>query len=291
MPPSAPYETIAVRPVTGVIGAEIRGVDLSRPLTPRQWEEIRRAYVEHLVIFFPDQQLDHAAHEAFSARFGELTRAHMLHGVEGSAYVQKVFRKATDTGRVNGESWHADGSYLERPYAAVVMRADRVPDFGGDTGFSNMILAYEQLSEGMRSLLEGRCAVHSATRMYGSAYHASKRRFDPGHIANDPALIAEGDREVVHSLVQTHPMSGRRHLYLNRLYVQRIDGMTEEESRPIIDYLCEHAARYEYTCRIRWTDGQVLVWDNRAVLHKAVNDYAGKERRMYRTTIAGGRPD
>jgi taurine dioxygenase len=169
------------------------------------------------------------------------------------------------------------------------MRAVTVPEFGGDTGFLNMVAAYEALSPTMRSVLDGLGAVHSATRVYGSAYQAQDRRFSGASVKTD-LDVAAGDREMVHPLVCTHPGSGRRFLYVNRVYVQRIHGMTEEESRPLLQFLYDHCSKFELTCRVRWAPDQVLVWDNRATMHKAIPDYVGRARLMTRTTIAGPRP-
>jgi taurine dioxygenase len=138
-------------------------------------------------------------------------------------------------------------------------------------------------------VLDGLSLVHSATRIYGSAYHAQQRKFSAASTRTDLDIEA-GDREMVHPLVCTHDASGRRFLYVNQVYVQRIDGMTEAESQPILSFLHAHCARFEFTCRVRWAKDQVLVWDNRAAMHKAIPDYAGRARLMTRTTVAGARP-
>lgn len=283
------FKRIEVRPLNGTIGAEIRGVDLSQPLDDATWSEVREAFHDYLVVYFPDQPITHEQHLAFSRRFGELMRLPQLHSVEGHNEIQIIRRDADDTGRVVGENWHADSTYYECPPLAVVMRAVTVPEFGGDTGFLNMIAAYEALSPKLRSVLDGLSAVHSATRIYGSAYHAQNRKFSASSAKTD-LDIAAGDREMIHPLVCTHPGSGRRFLYLNQVYVQRIDGMTEAESRPLLQFLYDHCSRFELTCRVRWAKDQVLIWDNRAAMHKAIPDYVGRARFMTRTTIAGPRP-
>lgn len=283
------FSRIAVRPLNGCIGAEIRGVDLTRPLAEATWIEVLQAFHDYLVVYFPDQPLSHEQHVAFSRRFGALMRLPQLHSVEGYDEVQIIRRDADDTGRVVGENWHADSTYYECPPAAVIMRAVTVPEFGGDTGFLNMAAAYEALSPKLRVVLNGLSAVHSATRIYGSAYHAQGRKFDPSNAKTD-LDIAAGDREMIHPLVCTHAGSGRRFLYLNQVYVQRIDGMTDAESKPLLQFLYEHCSRFELTCRVRWAKDQVLIWDNRAAMHKAIPDYVGRTRFMTRTTIAGARP-
>jgi taurine dioxygenase len=281
------FRRIEVRPLNGTVGAEIRGVDLRAPLDDETWAEVRQAFADYLVVYFPDQPITHEQHLAFSQRFGELMQMPQLHSVEGHEQIHVIRRDADDQGRVVGENWHADSTYMERPPLAVIMRAVTVPEFGGDTGFLNMVRAYETLSPTMRKVLDGLNAVHSATRIYGSAYQAQAKRFSGVKTEMD---VAAGDREMVHPLVCTHPTSGRRFLYVNKVYVQRIDGMTEEESRPLLQFLHEHCSKFELTCRVRWAPDQVLVWDNRAAMHKAIPDYVGRARYMTRTTIAGPKP-
>jgi alpha-ketoglutarate-dependent taurine dioxygenase len=283
------FKRIEVRPLNGTIGAEIRGVDLREPLDEDTWREVRQAFEDYLVVYFPKQPITHEQHLSFSRRFGTLMQMPQLHAVDGHDEIHVIRRDADDNGRVVGENWHSDSTYMECPPAAVIMRAVTVPEFGGDTGFLNMVQAYETLSPTMRSVLDRLSAVHSATRIYGSAYHAQQRRFSAASTKTD-LDVAAGDREMVHPLVCTHPRSGKRFLYVNRVYVQRIEGMTEQESRPLLDFLYEHCSKFELTCRVRWAPDQVLIWDNRATMHKAIPDYVGRARYMTRTTIAGPRP-
>jgi alpha-ketoglutarate-dependent taurine dioxygenase len=283
------YSHIVVRPLTGVLGAEISGIDLRAPLAPQAWEEIRQAFTDHQVIFFPDQPLSHEQHLAFSRHFGEVIQVPQLHSVDGHPDLQMIRRLATDTGRVIGENWHADSTYMERPPAAVVMRAVAVPDYGGDTGFLSMYAAYEALTPAFRRMVEPLDVVHSATRILGSAYLAQGRRFNSSGARSD-IDIEMADREMSHPLVCTHASSGRKFLYLNKTYSQRIDGFTNEESAPILAFLHEHCARFDFTCRVRWRKDQVLAWDNRCTMHRAIPDYAGHNRLMTRATIAGARP-
>jgi alpha-ketoglutarate-dependent taurine dioxygenase len=285
------FRRIEVRPANGTIGAEIHGVDLSRPLDGETWTEVLQAFHDYLVVWFPGQPLTHEQHLAFSRRFGPLMSMPQLHAVDGFEDIHIIRRDADDQGRVVGENWHADSTYMERPPAAVIMRAVTVPEFGGDTGFLNMVQAYETLSPAMRKVLDGLSVVHSATRIYGSAYLAQNKKVWSARSVKTEMDVAAGDREMVHPLVCTHPGSGRRFLYVNRVYVQRIDGMSDDESRPLLQFLYEHCSRFELTCRVRWARDQVLVWDNRAAMHKAIPDYVGRARYMTRVTIAGSRPE
>lgn len=283
------YRHIHVQPLTGVLGAEITGVDLREPLAAEVWTEIHQAFTDHQVILFPEQPLSHEQHLAFARHFGTVQQLPQLHSVEGHPQVQMIRRLATDTGRVVGENWHADSSYMDEPPLAVVMRAVDVPPYGGDTGFLSMYAAYEALSPAFKALIAPLNVVHSATRIFGSAYLAQNRKFNDASTRND-IDVARGDREVAHPLVCTHAVSGRPFLYLNKTYSQRIEGLTQEESAPIMNYLHEHCARFDFTCRARWRKDQVLVWDNRCTMHRAIPDYTGQHRLMTRVTIAGPRP-
>lgn len=284
----APYRHIEVRPLTGVLGAEIHGLDLREPLPEPVWNEVLRAFGEHLVVYFPNQPVTHDQHMAFARRLGEFIRIPQIHSIDGYEFVQKVRREATDKGRVVGENWHTDSTFMPNPPTAVIMRAIDVPDFGGDTGFLNMYMAYEALSPEFQQLIEGRNAVHSATRIFGTAYHMQKSKYNAtnARVDLDPSL---GDAETVHPMVCTHERTGRKFLYVNKVFVQRIEGMTEKESEPILKYLYEHAERFDFSCRVRWRNDQVLIWDNRSTMHRAVPDYAGKFRYLTRVTV-GGKP-
>jgi taurine dioxygenase len=282
------YRRIEVLPATGVLGAEIRGVDLRQPLDEQTWAEVRHAFLDHGVIYFPDQDISPEQHIAFSQHFGPIEPVPLLKNIEGYPQVQMIRREAHETGRVLGESWHTDSTFLDKPPAAVVMRAVEVPPFGGDTGFLSMYAAYNALSPLMQQTLEGLSAVHSATRIFGSQYQAQNRRFSSTTAREMD--VAAGDRETTHPLVVTHPGSGRKCLYVNQVYCQRIDGMTEAESRPLLQFLYEHAARFDFTCRVRWRANQVLVWDNLCTMHRAIPDYAGQFRFLTRVTIGGQRP-
>jgi alpha-ketoglutarate-dependent taurine dioxygenase len=283
------FKRISVQPLNATIGAEIGGVTFEDAMRDDTFAEIRQAFVDYLVVYFPELPLTHEQHMRLSLRFGELMDMPQLHAVEGFDRIHIIKRDADDNGRVVGESWHADSTYFERPPAAVIMRAVEVPEFGGDTGFLSMYAAYETLSPRMRALLDTLSVVHSATRIYGSAYHAQNKKFSAGSAKTD-LDIAAGDRETVHPLVCTHAESGRRFLYVNQVYAQRFEGMTEAESRPLLQFLYDHCARFENTCRVRWRKDQVLIWDNRCAMHKAIPDYVGRTRYMTRTTIAGQRP-
>jgi len=283
------FKRIEVRPMNSTIGAEIHGVDLTRPLDEQTWQEVRQAFADYLVVYFPNQPLTHDQHLAFSERFGPLMAMPQLLSVEGYEQIHIIKRDADDNSRVIGESWHSDSTYFESPPAAVIMRSVTVPEFGGDTGFLSMYAAYETLSPKLRSILDGLNVVHSATRIYGSAYHAQKKKFSSVNARTDLDIEA-GDREQIHPAVCTHPISGRRFLYLNQVYAQRFEGMTEAESLPLLRFLYDHAARFENTCRVRWQKDQVLIWDNRCAMHKAIPDYIGRARYMTRTTIAGEPP-
>ena len=238
----------------------------------------------------PDQDISHEAHREFASLFGPVDRVPQLHSIDGHPDVQIIRRRATDTGRVVGENWHADSTFLDEPPAAVVMRAVDIPPYGGDTGFLSMYAAYDALTPAFREMIDQLDVVHSATRIFGSMYRAQQARFDAASTRSD-LDVAAGDRETLHPLVARHPRTGRRHLFVNRTYSQRISGMSDAESAPLLAFLYEHCSRYDLTCRVRWKPNQLLVWDNRCTMHRAVADYAGFDRMLTRVTVAGPRPE
>ncbi len=278
--------SLSVNRIAGALGAEISGVDLSQPLDDGVIAEIRRALIEHLVIFFRDQHLTPEQHLAFGRRFGRLQVHDFVDGMDDNREIIEV-RKEPYEMRNFGGGWHSDVSYLERPALGSVLYAREVPDAGGDTMFANQYLAYETLSDGMKQLLGGMRAIHSARLSYGLN---APRRADEGRTSMGIHFTEEAHAEVDHPVVRTHPESGRKCLYVHGGFTVRFQDMTEEESAPLLHYLYRHAVRPEFTCRFRWEKNSIAFWDNRCVQHNAINDYQGKRRVMHRVTIEGERP-
>lgn len=280
------YREIEVRPLTGALGAEILGLDLRQPLNDAQRTELLDAFHRHSVISIPDQELDPDQHMAFGAHFGPIMDLPHIPRVPGYELLHQVRREADEDTRLAGENWHSDSTFLASPPAAIVMRAVDVPAYGGDTMFTSNYLGYETLSPGMRAIVDQLKAVHSATRVFGKQAQANPKKY----AQREDVSVDEGERETVHPVVCTHAGSGRKHLFLNRTYTQRFDNMTPEESKPLMDFLCDHIARVEFNCRMRWRNNTVVVWDNRATMHRAIPDFFGKFRYLQRTTHSGNRP-
>jgi taurine dioxygenase len=273
---------IEVRPVAGALGAEISGVDLARDLTDETVATIRRAWLEHLVVFFRDQTLSPAGFLDFATRFGEPIEYPFVKGLPEFPKIIPVLKLAHE--QVNfGGIWHSDTAYLERPPMASLLIAREVPPAGGDTEFANMYAAWEALSEGMRRLLEPLAAVNSS-----ALADVSKTRED--RMKDNARADAAKQYEAEHPVVRVHPETGRKALYVNVAHTERFRGMTREESAPILKYLFAHQVRPEFTCRFRWRPGSIAFWDNRCAQHNAINDYAGHRRLMHRITLAGDRP-
>ena len=281
--PHTAYEHITVAPVSGAIGAEIGGVDLAKPLSDGALAEIRRAFVEHLVIFFREQDITPEQHKAFARHFGALHVNDFFPRVEGHEDVQLIVKEPDDRKNV-GEVWHSDVTYAKRPALGSLLYAKEVPPYGGDTMFANMYLAYETLSDGMRALLRGLKAQHSAAENF------AKRAADARDRAAGFRYSENAEQEAVHPAIRTHPESGRDALYVNRSFTKSFAGMTREESAPILGFLFDHLSRPEFTCRLRWRAGTLAFWDNRCAQHFAINDYHGHRRVMNRVTVLGDEP-
>ena len=274
------YRAIGVAPIAGALGAEIAGVDLSRPLPEEVIAEIRQAWLDHLVIFFRAQTLTPAQQLAFARRFGEPMEYPHLKGLPGFPLITPVIKLEHE--RVNfGGIWHSDTAYLEHPPMASMLYALEIPPYGGDTIFANQYLAYEALSEGLRTRLGALLGVNSSLKA-----DASRTREDRLRAAGVESKVLIGE----HPVVRTHPETGRKALYVNVGHTTHFKGMSEEESRPLLEYLFRHQVRPEFTCRFRWEPGSLALWDNRCAQHNAVNDYQGFRRVMHRVTLAGERP-
>jgi taurine dioxygenase len=275
---SAPF---TVAPVAGALGAEISGLDLSAPLSDETILAVRRAWLDHLVIFFRDQNLSPAQFLALGRRFGEAIEYPFVKGLPEYPEIIPVLKLEHE--RVNfGGVWHSDTAYLDVPPMASMLVAREIPPYGGDTLFANMYLAYETLSDGLKAMLEGLLAVNSSAKA-----DASRTREDR---MKDSAREGKKDYVAAHPVVRRHPETGRRALYVNIAHTVRFDGMTEEESAPLLDHLFRHQTRPEFTCRFRWRAGSIAFWDNRCAQHNAINDYAGHRRLLHRLTLAGDIP-
>jgi len=273
---------LEVRRIAGALGGEIHGVDLSRPLSEDSVAEIRRALLDHLVIFFRGQNLTPAQFMAFARSMGQPVEYPFVKGLPDYPEIIQVIKLEHEQTNFGG-IWHSDTAYLEVPPMGSMLLAREVPPVGGDTLFANQYLAYEALSSGMRRLLDGLTGVNSSAKADVTKTREDRMRTD----ARDDA-----PREYVaeHPVVRTHPDTGRKSLYVNVAHTVRFQDMTEEESAPLLDYLFQHQVRPELTCRFQWAVGSIAFWDNRCAQHNPVNDYHGYRRVMHRITLAGDRP-
>jgi len=259
-----------VHPVGGLIGAEIRGLDLTRDYPAETYAAIRQAWAEHGVIFFRNQFLSPEQREAFARRFGDIR-------------VIQELRKEPDQRKNVGESWHVDMTCFEEPPVGTMLFAQECPERGGDTMFAGMGPAWDELSEGLKRTLTGMRAVHANVRKLGMGYE---------HTSPPEPSISEYDAAEgpLHPVVTRHPETGRLILYVNPEYTARFEGWTRRESLGLLRYLFDHGGKAEYVTRFTWQPGSIAFWDNRQVWHMAVNDYHGMRRVMNRILLVGTRP-
>jgi taurine dioxygenase len=275
-----PYRAIRVAKLTPVIGAEIDGVDLSRPLEDEIFEEIHDALMQNLVVFFRGQDISVEQHKAFGSRFGELHihPAAFRHGVPDHPEILVIHADAKTT-RTAGDSWHSDVSCDQEPPMASILKLHVVPDTGGDTLFSSMYAAYDALSDHMKRYLEGLSATHDG----GPNYRDRAAR----------AGINDADRQyprASHPVVRTHPVTGRKALFVNSGFTTHIDGLPKDESDAILRFLFAHVAKPQFQCRFRWQPNSIAMWDNRCTQHHAMWDYFPQTRSGHRVTVKGDRP-
>tara|TARA_Y100000588_G_scaffold341898_1_gene386269 strand:- start:3146 stop:4000 length:855 start_codon:yes stop_codon:yes gene_type:complete len=276
------YNEIKVTPLSSAIGAEISGVDISTELTNSVIKEIRAALLNHLVVFFRNQDLtDAERHRSFTRRFGDLfVHPNFNLGQENPEMVY-LTRMPGDTAAA-GQRWHADTTMMKNPPMGAILYALEVPSWGGDTLFANQYMAYENLSTGMKKLLNNLKAVHNDSRVAGPKVGLNSKR---------ATKVREDENwemtENVHPVVRTHPETGKKCLFINCIYVHHFEGMTVEESSDLLDFLYTESTRPEYTCRFRWQTGSVAFWDNRCVQHLAIHDNHEAIRKMQRTQIVG----
>ena len=263
------------------LGAVVHGVDLARPLPAAGVAAIRQALADFGVVFFRDQRLTPEQHLGFARCFGAINVNRFFKTADGYPAIAEV-RKEPDQQRNIGGNWHTDHSYDLAPAMGSILYAREVPGSGGDTLFASMYCAYETLSDGLKRTLDGLRALHSSGHVFGASTYGLRGDLQ-GRVLN-PELAVQ---DAVHPVVIRHPGSGRKALYVNPGFTVRIDGWTDEESRPLLQYLYEHATRPEFSCRFQWAQGSIAFWDNRSTWHYALNDYPGQRRLMHRITIEG----
>jgi taurine dioxygenase len=267
--------TLDVRPLTGTIGAELWGVDLTKPLTDDEHRFIHDALMEWGVVFFRDQPLDFDQHLALGRRFGDLHIHPAAPSPEGHPEIL-IIHADENSKRVAGEGWHSDVSADPEPPMGSILHLERVPPSGGDTLFANMAAAYDDLSEPMKEFLCGLTATHGSEHVYRGRYDIDDqgKEFPEAH----------------HPVVRTHPVTGRRTLFVNSGFTTRIDGLRKAESDALLGMLIDHINNPKFHCRFRWQPHSVAFWDNRAVQHLAVWDYYPQVRSGFRVTLKGDRP-
>jgi len=275
------YKEIGVTPQSTALGAVISGIDLSKEPSKRAMAELEDAFGRYSVIFFRDQNLTPQQHIVMAKRWGAINVNRFFKPLDGYPQIAQVIKEANQKENIGG-TWHTDHSYDLIPAMGSMLYAREVPTVGGDTLFSSMYLAYEALSEDMKKMLADLKAWHSSRHAFGYSVTDSEH-FEDRRLANP----GQATQDALHPVVITHPLTGRKALYVNADFTVRFDGWTVEESQPILDLLYAHGARQEFTCRFHWEPGSIAFWDNRATWHYAMNDYQGHRRIMHRITLEG----
>jgi len=290
-----PYTRILARPLTPAIGAQICGITLNA-LEAEAFAEIERALCHHKMLFFRDQKLSRTDQEQLTLRFGEFGTDAYTRGEPGHPNVQPVIKEAdARVAMVFGNGWHTDSPFLERPPAISILYAAEVPPVGGDTLFANTELAHAWLSPVMQQLL-GPLRVHmSAADVVAvlqpqagvRAPGAAPQKLGSIELDLNPQPMIDGHS---HPLVRTHPITGKKALYVDETYALGIQGLTAAEAQPLLSFLRMHVTQPALTCRLHWEPGTLAIWDNRSCIHHAFNDFDGYRREMYRTTVRGEVP-
>ncbi len=273
--------------IAGALGAELHGVDLTQPLSDDDLGALHAAVVEYKVVFLRGQPYAIEHLERLTQQLGGQGHTPFLRSIEGHPGVVKVVKEADERGFNFGGAWHSDWSFQPAPPSFTLLWSVDVPPHGGDTMWSNQELAFATLSEGLQQTLRGLNVVHSAGWAYAAdgilARTASTRsmKIDTG----DDALV-----EQVHPAVTVHPVAGREALFVNPTYSVRFEGWSTADSAPLLQHLYAHSTRDAFTCRFRWTNDTLAIWDNRTTQHNALDDYRGHRRELHRTTVAGTAP-
>jgi len=278
---SLEIEDLTILPMTPTIGAEVEGIDLSRPLDARTVSALRRALLDWKVLFFRDQDITTEQHLAFARNFGDLEVHPFAPQKPGYPEVLAITHDANSRGKEN--TWHSDVTWRLEPSLGSILRALEIPPVGGDTLFADMYAAYDGLKDEVKAKLEGKVAVHD----FVNFRKGMRKR---GVSEEEIAAFDRQYPKVEHPVIRTHPETGRKAIYVNAGFTQHIVGMEKAESDALLAHLYAQAAIPEYQCRFRWTPNAIAFWDNRASQHYAASDYFPAVRRMERVTVVGDRP-
>ena len=282
------YASFEVKPLSGSIGAELTGIDLSR-VDDDVFAEVNQALLDHLVITFPDQDLRPEDQLALARRFGTLIDYPFAQSVDGHSELTELRFEPGDQFNF-GAGWHTDSMNFVRPPAITMTYCTVAPRVGGDTSYANLYLAWEALSDGMKDLLRDRKAVAATAMAYGSAAAVSAEEWRENTATPTKLRRDQEDEEFEHPIARTHPETGRIAIYTCYHYNPRFVGMTQEESLPLLRYLWDLSTRPEFTCRVTPREGSLTIWDNRCCTHYAHNDYPGQRRVLHRVIVEGDRP-
>ena len=281
------YRTLEVRAQPSSFGAEIVGLDLTRPLSREALAEVKAAWAAHAVVAFSDQPLDLDQLEAFTLAIGAFGDDPFIKPMPGRPNVLELRREPDEKAPNFGAGWHSDWSFQAKPPAATLLHSEVVPPVGGDTLFCDCASAYEALSPAMQTMLAPLRAVHSATRAYGTQGVFAKETHER---TMQIITSSEADKSLTHPLVRTHPDTGRKALFISPVYTVGVQGMTAEEGAAILGFLFQHMTADRFIYRHRWRPKMLLMWDNRCTMHFAEGGYDGHLRVMHRTTVAGDVP-
>jgi taurine dioxygenase len=272
-----------VKLLAGALGAEVNGINL-KDSSDENFKKINNLLLEHKVIFFRNQEITTEEHKSLARKFGPLEKHAYVKGREKHPEIVRIIKSANEKNQW-GENWHSDVSYNVKPTKAVILKSVKIPPVGGDTVFSNMELAWETLDKDIKEKIKEKKAVHSSL---GASFF----------VKNYKAMEGNGNIDEysnIHPIVRTHPETGKKILYVNWTYTKQIIGLEKLESDELLKKIFEHQARLDLTCRFKWTENAIAIWDNRSVLHYAIADFfpgkgLGYERVMDRIAIEGDRP-
>lgn len=276
-----------VSPRSNGFGAAITGVDISKPLPPKDMDVVQKAWAEHAVLFFPNQPLTIEQQEAFTLQFGDFGVDPFIKPMANHPHVLELRREADEKAVNFGAAWHSDWSFQEAPPAATILHSKVTPPVGGDTLFADCYSAFATLSPVMQEWLCSLRAIHSASRPYGrdGLFADEKEQRSMAIIVSE-----EAEKTFTHPLVRVHPVTGKKALFISPTYTLGIEGMSEAESTHILSYLYEHMTQEQFVYRHKWQENMLTMWDNRCTLHNADGGYDGYLRVLHRTTVAGERP-